>query len=632
MVTLRYSTSFALALALACQGASAASMADRTPPQPGGAPAWLVTESADKGQAKTLFSPAARPAPSAAPVARELQLSDLKTVLSTWTRPLPLNICFAGSTALTEFQVAQGAVLAQSVALWAGNVPVKVTHGPKLVAEGLNILVGVREQVEPFLPRDARVTGSFLAISKLRSGGMLLVVTGPTMAAVDDAILSLGLVREGLPERPTASIREVVLPASPTFLRQPPLESDATRTFGELAEAGVSIHKLSNGGTAMDLFFPGSALARSGDEVRLNLHFLQRRRAIGSQSAVVVTVNGKEAARSRAADIKPSAQGHSETALALPAGAFQPGLNRVEIAPGTDAGLRSRASGEDFGVLADSTLKMPVLKDAPTLPDLKLTSQTFYPFVGQPDGSDLAVHLTDRQPETIHSAWTLLAKLAQASNTLFYAAEITFEQPAASRHVLVVGDLATLSPEWKRFAHTEVFETGNKQPEAEAESAGITLGSYLRTQAEEHGWKQNAAPKPETVVKSEAAADEVFGYLACRYDNSVSPGRWVMTLTAPTSEVLAERTGQLVQTEFWSQLGTDIVRWGKVPSSVQTNIPKKAHGFSVARQTVEMPLGEKYNFRLWLGTLGVVFLLLFANTTGLLRKFDQMVHLRQRRP
>ena len=85
---------------------------------------------------------------------RELRLSDLDSLLGTGPEPLTIHLCFAGASSLTEWEVAQGAVIAEALALRAQTVPVMVTYGPRLAAARCNVLVGTVDQVKEFLSVD----------------------------------------------------------------------------------------------------------------------------------------------------------------------------------------------------------------------------------------------------------------------------------------------------------------------------------------------------------------------------------------------------------------------------------------------------------------------------------------------
>ncbi len=460
----------------------------------------------------------------------------------------------------------------------------------------------------------------------------VLLVTGHTPEDVDTTILSLGFVRSRFPDDPSAAIRQVVLPTTPMFLRQSPLEANKKLTFSELQERGATVKPLSTGGVSLDLFFPGYFRTDSDAPVTINLHYILQGRTFHSSGSIAIRLNDREISANQSAP-HLSATGGAECSLAFPLRMFQHGRNLLEIT--TSDPPSATGVNDDLRVFSDSELVMPKIETGPKLPDLRLVSQTFYPFIGQPDGSDLAVLLAERNQENINAAWTLLSRLAQSANTLLYAAQLTFDKYDLRRHILVVGTYDHLPPAFGSIVALRAFDQSHVNvPLAELDSlsSGTNLKQLIerwldqrRQRAEEFNEKVRAANLPQVSM-----ADRDFGVLATAPPPSAGRG-WSLVVTGFTSENLLRRVQSLVEDPFWKQIRGDIDRWKDLPASFQARVPGEARK-NAAAALVELPLGERISFRVWVGVVAATLLVFVIITSRLLGKFDQAVVLRQRRP
>jgi len=615
------------ALVFVASGARAADLSSsfRQPaPAPAATPVAASATPAKSGLTKT--SPAA-PAPAPA-TDRELFLSDLDAQLSASAAPLSVHLCFAGLKGLTELEVAQGAVIVQALALRAGNVPLHVTYGPQLSAVRCNVLIGTVEQAKDFLPAEdlKRVQRCILGLRRLpgRADSLLLVVAGKTPEAITDAVMSLTFVRSPLPEAPTALIREVTLPDQAEFVRQPPLESGAAFTLGLLMERGAPARPLPTGGVMMTLFFPGY-LAPSGGAAKLTAHFQSRAQGFRGNSNLVVRLNGREVATVKRGEMKSSPLGGNEATVTFPVESFTHGANTLEIVPDTPH--------ENFQVFADSTLQLPRVEQPAALPDLRNTTSSLFPFVGQPDGSELAIALADTNPETIQSAWILLARLAQGAQTVLYAADLSFGTPREGRHALVIGPYPQLAADVQVRMPFAVFDTVAAL-EAGAAKLEQKQGKNLKELIDEalHGPRHEAktpTPSPDAPsAKSGATNAKEFGYLGCLAPPK-SGTHWTLVLTAFTPELLLARTQKLVQAGWWERIEGDVVRWTEEPPIFQSNVPVLRHLAAPQRTYVEMPLGERIDVRVWMALVGVGLAAFCAATVRVLNKFERQLGLRQ---
>ena len=226
-----------------------------TNPSPTGKQRRLVPRSEASPRLKSAASPAPNsnvPGP---------HLSQLRTILSGSTKPLLLHLIFAGQKEITNVQLAQGASVAEAIALWANYRPVLVSTGPGIEADQFNVLIGTVNDCRNYLsPQEAdQTTHSLLSIRRISRAedGYLLLVLGRAPEDIDNAVLSLGLVRVQFPDSAFAQIDQVILPSTPPFFRQEPLRPAFEETFEELKADGVA-----RNGVRADVSEPG-AFARA---------------------------------------------------------------------------------------------------------------------------------------------------------------------------------------------------------------------------------------------------------------------------------------------------------------------------------------------------------------------------------
>jgi Bacterial cellulose synthase subunit len=169
-----------------------------------------------------------------------------------------VHLCFAGQKEITSVQLAQGASIAEALALWAKYRPLLVSTGTSIQADQFNVLVGTLTECRNYLsPQEVDgITHGLISIRRISRAedGYLLVVSGRTAEDIDDAVIGLGLVRVQFPDAAIAQIDQVLLPSAPPFFRQEPLKPDFEETFEELKKDGVSFVPLSGGGVSCQLF------------------------------------------------------------------------------------------------------------------------------------------------------------------------------------------------------------------------------------------------------------------------------------------------------------------------------------------------------------------------------------------
>jgi hypothetical protein len=597
-------------------------------------PTPLPTRNLHRPGPKSEASPRLRTANPAVPNSdsRGPYLSQLGTILSGSAKPLLVHLCFAGQKEIGSVQLAQGASIAEALALWASYRPVLVSVGSGIQADQFNVLIGTVNECRNYLsPQEAdQTTHGLLSIRRISQAedGYLLLVLGRAPEDIDGAVLSLGLVRVQFPNNAYALIDQVILPSAPPFFRQEPLRPDVEETFEELKADGALFTASAGGGVSSQLFFPGYVRIDKDAQAILRVHFSVRSRTFRSSDLVVAKLNGQDLGHPQ---IGTSSNEGSQAEFKFSVQQFQPGLNLLTI--GSPGSQNRGQNNQDLRVYSDSSLELPKLPTDPKLPDLRLETRTFYPFIGQPDGSNLAVVLADHDAATIEAAFTLLARLAQSANTFFYAAQLTWGDPDPGRHALIVGSYLHLPRYAQKLVALEAFEQAHiNTPLADLEDAASgtnlkqLIAHFLRQDDQVTAGSQ-AEEKPSSPSQTGVAEYEE-GVMVSSPPALAGQG-WKLVVTGFGKDAPLPQVKNLVQPAFWNQIRGDIVRWGNLPSTLQAHVPGEASANGV-NLMVEFPLGEQVDFRVWIGLVAALLILFVILTGWMLGKMDQDLTVRTR--
>jgi len=528
--------------------------------------------------------------------------------------PLRVNLWFPGVSGLTDTEVAQGAAIAQGIALRTGNLPITVTTAAGIVPGAFNVVVGDVLQLRTMLTREeaAKVTNGYLLLRRVpdKADTHTLLITGRTASGVNSAILMLGIVQVQMPLFPTAAIRDVVLPSAPPFLRREPLRSQTTYTFRQLQDLGTGITMLPDRRTLqLEVMLPGDFSPAIEGSMRLEIQYAGRAEVTlgGSSDKVTAKVNEGKPREAPAATMDPE---RLRATVELPLDQFEPGRNVIEVS-------FHRYGGEPIGIYMESSLlAVPACTTPPTLPDLEIAALTAYPFIGQPDGSEITVFLANRDVETIEAAWTLMTRLAQVSNTLHYAAEYTFAFEPTSRHLIAIGTREALPPPLAALIPKLVFEEP-EIPQSE-KVVGVNLKEAIRRGRVAITEGVRPTPTPTPVMEEQPPRPKLErGFLLSAPPKEDERG-WLLLLTAETPALLKTRTAELIRPDWWRRLSGESVFWNDLRESLTVYLDqeqKSLAGIPIGRtdDEVEMPLGERFTFRAWSFALVLTFLIFIVS-------------------
>lgn len=598
--------------------------------------------------------PAAIPAPPAVPAAASQQadsqflrqtpkphsglaLDDLDRLLRAKPEPMRVNFVFTDTDEITESHLIRGAAVAQAVALRAGDRPLTFSYSRQPQDGAFNVMIGTTEALTLYVPADIiqKTTNSLLYIFEYAGPSMppMLVVSGTTPTAVDNAILALGFVNQELPDINVAYIRGIELPATPPFMRRTPLFPGTTTTLANLQTGGDTLQLAPDGGIIMNVFMSAMAAIPTKAEIQVDLHFLLRQRTFSSTNGLAILLNGKNVASLAPSDISAASGGGSASVISIPVNEFLPGRNELLFQP---AGMVGQlASPDTFAIYGDSGIVFPRVEGNVELPSLSTTSRTLFPLVGQPDGSEISILVTAKDRSTVQAAWTFLGKAAQMANTLLYSASVSFTNLNARQHQIIIGPLETLPKEYGAgIMQSWLKKTGqDEEDKILDQQAPVKNLQYFLSEGVAHFFPSREEPKPAADAHDASTVSDAYSAYISSVPNPVTTGRWALILSAIDGPTLEKRTGELILPAFWSQLKGSIVLWSSDPHSLRFFVPgAEEHNPIFGDRDVQLPLGEKMSRNLWAAIGALLFAILVVLTLKLLRQADISVEARKRKP
>ncbi len=599
------------------------------PPPPQAAPTPVVP--AFTPQQPAAAAPATPKGPTT-PVIQSFSLEQTFRNFAARQQPIAVNLWFPGAATLGNREIALGAAVVQGVALRSGESPLIASATPAIVPGRLNIIIGLPGELRGLVSEADIPAGThgrlILRQVAQHANTELLIITGSNAEGIQSAILSLGLARFALPGVPTASIKKVVIPKAPPFMRREPVRGDAIHTFEYLYNNGTGLYRTPNGGMRVVMNLPGDFDATLPGDFILDLHTTAPSHYGSQNDRITARVNQSQEIIS--VPVGSNDGSSSRTTVLLPVRLFQIGQNTIELNfPGS--------STRGFEVFRDSTLSTPRSTTPPSLPNLYLFSHTGYPLIGQPDGSEILVILAGRSVETIESTWTFMARAAQVSNTMFHATEYVSASdskatPARGRHLIIIGSERSLPHAYQKEIPEDVFEHVIIKTKPDTEVVrGVNLKMLLERgrDAVVTNVAQTPAPLTEGPPPEADAPREERGFLACYppRENSSKEREygWTLLLTARTDQLLRDRTALLVQRAFWNQLDGSSVYWNQQPQSLEvykpTPEPINPMQSVIGDSTwVEMPLGERFTTATWFKAVAITLLILIFTLIKSLQK------------
>jgi hypothetical protein len=584
---------------------------------------------------------------STLPASFALNMSDLEEYLTGFfpTRPLNLHLVFPRTGQISLKNITRGSAVAQAVALRTMDRPVYVSTSNGVRRRHFNVLIGTREELRNELHPEflGRIRGSFLGLQPMRDEdeNFALVISGVTDEQVDEAILSIGLVQRNLPEAPFLSIQNVLLPDRPVFFRQPPLQPRQIVSFEDLQNLDARIFQLAGGGLMVGINLAPDTFNRPAGNIRIRLHFSIGQQTIRTSRNLEVLIDERSVQVIPWTASTETDLGTRTIMLSIPYSEFRPGQNFLTLRPyqavASEFALGTRSEiDSDFTVFNDSLVEIPNVARFARLPDLNLVGRTFFPFIGQPDGSELSVILLDRDLVTVETAWTFMAKVSQISNSFMYAAEFNFTPENNNRHVVAIGSYSSLPENYRSRLSNQAFSEVGRNV--------LDLSNRVEDDLPWHKrWWERI--RSEVVVirdgQSRSLREDRRSFeiieesiilergpraVMTSFPRETNLTKWVLVVTARSPELLQERVRLVVQNEFWNRIEGVTFSWINSPSSITAVQPEARFIELSFTEIVALPTGYfGVSLRVFYIFFAVIFILFIFVTIIVLNKAQKVI-------
>lgn len=468
--------------------------------------------------------------------------------------------------------------LAQGLAL-LGHMPAQSfdvrADLPELGRAGeLTVLAGTAAELKPLLPSlpaEASTTAVTAFVDSRVERAPLLVLTGPSWAAVETAIESLTKASD----KPADVARDVIETGRWRLPQTPQVISGKRLSFSAL---GVSTSEFSGRRfrTAFAIAIPPDFYADAYGEatVLLDAGYTD---AVGPGSRIDIYVNGNIAS-TLTLDSSGGLVRHLPINVTLRH--FHPGPNLIELeavlltdadkacAPGSTASMEPR-----FALFDTSEFAMPDFARIGRLPDLAAAAGSAYPF--RRSTKPIALYVDRAETLSLSAAATFLARLAVAGGRPMAIETITSPVAAAGKEAVFVGAMpqlpksvlieAGIDPNsqisWGTLASSEAV--GNTRAALDAWQTRLNGGLWRSQLREIEQWVKETfdislnslrlLPPDETPF----APPETATLLVAQSSNPAGDGTWTL-VTAPDPKRLRDGVSTIADVAKWSELSGHI--------------------------------------------------------------------------
>jgi hypothetical protein len=248
-------------------------------------------------------------------------------------------------------------------------------------------------------------------------------------------------------------------------------------------------------------------------------------------------------------------------------------------------------------------------------PDLKLMSQTGYPFAKFTHDEEVSIYIT--QPEMISAALTMAGKLAQSSSNLIPNLNIVFGLPETmTDNALILAKPSDLNEALFDSVSASITNT-KKWP--------YRLQNYLYKRVTKN--KSDAELKEDSTsgfTVEESSLGQLSILMAFANPYSKENGT-LFIITADSSDLLTNRVEQLVQSSLWSQLSGDFFVWESASKPLFVTQISTPYQVGKANTWLELSALFSNNPLYWLIAALLVALMLSAITYLLLKRRHQKI-------
>jgi hypothetical protein len=360
---------------------------------------------------------------------------------------------------------------------------------------------------------------------------------------------------------------------------------------------------------------PGDISRDDQSNAELRLHFVYGA-ALRPDSVFNVFVNKQFQTAIRLKDVEGSM--HGDHRLYLPMQAFQPGLNEVELAPKMVPLMSNQCEilqdeNLHFTLYDDSDFVFPKALRKARLPNLGLFSQTAFPYSAPPDGTETAVHVAGRDPETICAAWTLMGKMSQISGALLFRTEISLKLPRSKKSLIVVGPRDDVPVEVLAKAPVSPLQVGkmryvvstSPKPEKFATSPVEEFLQKVRGLPAER-----SEPEAPSTANLNVTADLIDDIVATQFESPFHTGYPVTVVTAWDSANLLAGMNALQDREIWDNLAGDLAVWNTTPKSLA--VSKVGSSFVYKTTNIASRVANRFDQQPWFFAIIVLVVLVLV--------------------
>ncbi|MCB1244166.1 MAG: cellulose biosynthesis cyclic di-GMP-binding regulatory protein BcsB [Verrucomicrobiales bacterium] len=456
----------------------------------------------------------------------------------------------------TDRMLRWGSLVAQRAALMLDYKPLFVESATAIPPDRDAVVVGLRKDlagmVEPGLLGKTHGASIGIQANPQDHRFFVLVLSGDSEDEVNLAVETFALWNGVLPAQKYLPINNRSQQAGESYLANFTIKSAEVVAFSEIGQITDTVKGMNAPAFRLDFSLPPDAYGREGLTAELRLHFAHGA-GLREDSVVNLILNG-EFSRAIPLLAKEGAV-FRDYQVEIPLRSFRPGQNVIEfetrMVPAR-TGFCELIQQENllFTLYDDSTIEFPAMEHYVRFPDLELWQRTGFPVTKGPLGEGYFLHVAERDPATVASAWMISGKLAQTAGIPLLGMKVSGELPLAGEHWLGVGATSAIVPQLTPGAPVAFGEKG-RLPFILAEIPAARRGLVPDRRQER--------TRLSGGLEAKAVAGD-FGLL-CQYPSPMD-GRSVATLvTAETREKLQTRVSQLIRPETWNGLNGDTVAW-----------------------------------------------------------------------
>jgi len=514
-----------------------------------------------------------------APIPEDLSKLDQWLSFSSW------DIYHIGlaNLAQDEVHLQAGAILAQGLALRAGDqkmqidqaeaLPLTGTGVDNLMPESDLVVFGTYQELERAFGSNtfsSEAQGRISLTNRINASGRFMLVVGAKTA--DDLITAataFAWMRTPLGVNASADIHDVKVPADMSYAAPHAVREGREYRFADLGYADQEMHGLQDQ-TRVQMWVAPDLFANNHMNVDLKLHFSYGA-SLRADSVLNIYHNGKFLRGISLGDERGLSI--SDYLIHIPLHHFRPGMNEFTFESRMHAFTGSNCTtGNTDNLLltlfGDSTVMVPAARHYVAMPNLNVTMNTGYPYLGD-DQDAPGIRIPRYNAEFIGAAWTLAAKLGQLKGMPL--ANIHIGREAGKDGNVIY--LATVKDVSEKLWHNAPVNMGDKgQINHPVLANPASLGHRAMT------WREKLAivfgSDEEKLVASNYAAEVQqsfslmnFGVLMQMENPDHAQGTLTM-LVGDTDAMLNQAVARLIS--LWPELHGvtgDVLVWGEAANA-----------------------------------------------------------------